>query len=201
MATWGEVADHFVTKMMGLFKEPAEGDREMILEEYVSHLMQYDVPVLDRAWSHLKLRKDPWWPTLGEVDAACRIFADPLPKHAPRVAPPSWSAMLDRPGGEAARSGGYAWEYICFVRDMGRIPTERETAKMAKVRGAFDRAMARLEEQVAENPEAKLWSVTVMKLVALGRAIRRRQDMLSSGPASGPRLITDQSAANEIPPL
>jgi|ETNvirnome_2_300_1030623.scaffolds.fasta_scaffold00389_19 hypothetical protein len=82
MATWTEVADHWMVKMMAIFKEPTDGDRAVAMTLYHEHLTRYPVDVLDQAWAVLKVKKTPWWPTLGEVDTVCARFM-PRPAEPP----------------------------------------------------------------------------------------------------------------------
>ena len=82
MATWNEAADHFLIPMMAIFKEPTDGDRDVAIQTYHKHIMRYPVDVLGQAWTVLKVKKTPWWPTLGEVDAVCARFM-PRPAEPP----------------------------------------------------------------------------------------------------------------------
>jgi hypothetical protein len=161
MATWDEVADHFITKMMALFREPDDGDRKLVLDEYTAHLKQYDAAVLDRAWGDLKLRTSPWWPTLGEIDLACRKYL-PSP-HEPGVRRGRW------------------WRREGVVVEDEVMPPGVLVQRIEEM----------LDGYSSDTP--------------LGPTIRRiLEGMLSECRArrgSAPRLITDQSAANEIPPL
>lgn len=181
MATAGEASDLVLDRMLNLFSKPKSiEDGDVTLREYSAHLEHYDAEVLGKAWDVVKLRKGQWWPTLGEIDEACRRF---LPSkyvsHKPQI---SEFDALNCTAGKDARRAGYGWEYYCFVRDAGRHPSPNEIRRMAAVPVQFDGAIVMLEAMLDDDPKARLWEIDVARMIAWGRAIRAQSERLRAEP-------------------
>jgi hypothetical protein len=178
MTTHDEVDSHLLRRMTAMWSKPTRiTNGDLALAEYRGHLAYYSVDVLDAAWGDLRVRDDRWWPSLGEVDKACRRH---LPsKYVARTAPPSWRNTLSTEAGRAAQDGDYAWAFVCFVRDERREPSEHETQQMIKAHGEFELELERLDVRSIDDPKETIWGVPVIRFAAWGRAIQARNERLS----------------------